>query len=57
MGKPAIIGDMDLTRVQIEELESALEKMASIDPSLLPEPVTELADLLNTILDSLEPEG
>lgn len=47
-------GDMDLTPNQIEELEAALEKLAALDPALLPEPVTELADLLSRLLDQLE---
>ena len=47
---------MDLTTEQIEELEGALERMADLDPALLPGPATELADLLNTILDNLDPD-
>jgi hypothetical protein len=45
---------MDLTPNQIEELEAALEKLAALDPALLPEPVSELADLLSRLLDQLE---
>ncbi|MCI0425735.1 MAG: hypothetical protein L0Z49_02510 [Actinobacteria bacterium] len=45
---------MDLTPYQIEELETALEKLAALDPALLPGPAAELADLLSRILDELE---
>jgi hypothetical protein len=45
---------MDLTPTQIEELEAALEKMSRLDPALLPEPASELAELLSKILDELE---
>jgi hypothetical protein len=45
---------MDLTQSQIEELEEALEKLVALDPALLPEPATQLADLLSRLLDQLE---
>jgi hypothetical protein len=45
---------MDLTPAQIDELEAALERLAGLDPALLPAPAAELADLLSKILDELE---
>jgi len=45
---------MDLTESQIEELETALEELETIDPADLPEPAAQLAELLGRILDGLE---
>jgi hypothetical protein len=45
---------MDLTENQIEELETALEELQTVDPADLPEPAAQLADLLGRILDGLE---
>jgi hypothetical protein len=45
---------MDLTPEQIEELETALARIAELDPASIPGPAAELADLLGRILDSLD---
>ena len=45
---------MDLNEEQIAELETALEQLHEIDPAQMPEPATELANLLNQILEDLE---
>jgi hypothetical protein len=45
---------MDLSESQIEELETALEQLETVDPASLPEPAAQLADLLSKILDDLE---
>jgi hypothetical protein len=45
---------MDLTPTQIEELETALEKLSTLDPALLPDPAVELAEVLSRILGELE---
>ncbi len=45
---------MDLTQEQIEELEVVLGRLEALDPSALPEPAKELAELLGRILDELE---
>ena len=42
---------MDLTPEQIERLEAVLARLEELDPSELPEPAAELADLLSSILD------
>jgi hypothetical protein len=42
---------MDLSPEQIERLEAALARLEALDPSELPEPAAELADLLSSILD------
>ncbi len=42
---------MDLTPEQIERLEAALARLEELDPSELPEPAAELADLLSSILE------
>jgi hypothetical protein len=42
---------MDLSPEQIERLEAALARLEELDPSELPEPAAELADLLSSILD------
>ena len=52
------IGDnqhMDLTPEQIDRLEAALARLEELDPSQLPEPAAELADLLSSILEESEP--
>lgn len=46
---------MDLTPEQIEKLEAALARLEELDPSQLPEPASELADLLSSILEESEP--
>jgi hypothetical protein len=46
---------MDLTPDQIEKLEAALARLGELDPSQLPEPAAELADLLSSILEESEP--
>lgn len=51
------IGDnpvMDLTQDQIEQLEAVLARLAEVDPAELPEPATELARLLGSILEEQE---
>ena len=48
--------DMELTQEQIESLETALAKMAELDPADLPQPASELADLLGAILEEEEAE-
>lgn len=45
---------MDLTEEQIAELETALERLQSLDPADLPEPAADLAATLNRILEGLE---
>jgi hypothetical protein len=45
---------MDLSQEQVERLEAALARLAELDPSDLPEPAAELADLLGSILEELE---
>ncbi len=45
---------MDLTPQQVEEIEKALEKLETLDPSELPEPATDLVALLSEILDESE---
>lgn len=45
---------MDLTELQIEELETALEELARVDPADLPEPAAQLAELLGKMLDGFE---
>ena len=45
---------MELTEEQFEELETALEKLESLDPASLPEPAADLASLLGRILDEME---
>ena len=42
---------MDLSPEQIERLEAALARLEELDPSELPEPAADLADLLSSILD------
>lgn len=46
---------MDLTPEQIEQLEAALARLEELDPSQLPEPAAELANLLSSILEESEP--
>lgn len=45
---------MEIDEAQIEEIETALEKLEQMDPSELPEPAAELADLLGRLLEQLE---
>ena len=45
---------MDLSESQIEELESALEQLETLDPAELPEPAANLANLLGRILEELD---
>jgi hypothetical protein len=49
-----IIDTMDLTQEQIDKLEAALRRLEELDPSELPEPASELANLLSSILDESE---
>jgi hypothetical protein len=45
---------MDLTPEQIEQLEAALARLEELDPSQLPEPAADLANLLSSILEESE---
>lgn len=45
---------MELSQSQIEEIESALQRLEEVDPADLPEPAAELADLLSRLLDGME---
>lgn len=45
---------MDLNESQIAELEAALQRLEDLDPAELPEPASELAELLGRILDDME---
>jgi hypothetical protein len=45
---------MDLNQDQIEQLEAVLARLAEVDPAELPEPATELARLLGSILEEQE---
>jgi hypothetical protein len=45
---------MEIDQTKVEELEQALEKLEQLDPAELPEPATELANLLGQILEDLE---
>ncbi len=45
---------MELSQEQIDRLEAALARLADLDPSDLPEPAAELADLLGAILEEEE---
>jgi len=45
---------MDLTPDQIDQLEALLARLAEIDPAEMPEPATELANLLGSILEEQE---
>lgn len=47
---------MSLNADQIAAIEAALQKLEVVDPAELPEPAAELADLLNRILDGMEPQ-
>ena len=42
---------MDLTDTQLEELESALQRLSELDPAQLPAPAADLVDLLTAILE------
>jgi hypothetical protein len=46
---------MDLKQEQIDKLEAALARLEELDPADLPEPAAELASLLGSILEELEP--
>jgi hypothetical protein len=45
---------MELTQEQIDRLEAALASLEALDPSEVPEPAAELADLLGAILEESE---
>lgn len=45
---------MNLTQDQIEQLEAVLARLAEVDPAEMPEPATELANLLGSILEEEE---
>ena len=45
---------MDLTQDQIDKLEAALARLEELDPTEVPEPAAELADLLGSILEESE---
>lgn len=42
---------MDLTPEQVDEIESMLDKLETLDPADLPEPAAELVALLSEILE------
>lgn len=42
---------MDLTPKEVEEIESMLEQLETVDPADLPEPAAELVALLSKILE------
>ena len=42
---------MDLTPDQIDEIESLIARLESVDPADLPEPAARLVDLLNELLE------
>ncbi len=46
---------MDLNQDQIDKLEAALARLEELEPDELPEPAAELAALLGSILEELEP--
>ena len=45
---------MEIDDARIEEIEEALKKLQQMDPADLPEPATELAELLGRMLEELE---
>lgn len=45
---------MELSETQIEDIEQALKQLEELDPAELPEPATQLAQILNQILEDLE---
>ena len=45
---------MEIDESQIQAIEAALEKLEEMDPSELPEPAAELAEILGTLLEQLE---
>lgn len=45
---------MDLTESQIEEIESAIQRLRELDPTEVPEPAADLADLLSRLLGEVE---
>jgi hypothetical protein len=45
---------MDLTESQVREIEEALERLQALDPAEVPEPASQLADLLGSILDQID---
>ncbi len=45
---------MEIDQTQIEAIEAALQKLEQMDPSELPEPAAELADILGRLLEQLE---
>jgi hypothetical protein len=45
---------MDLTPEQVDEIESMLDKLETLDPADLPEPAANLVALLSRILEESE---
>lgn len=45
---------MELTPEQIEEIESRLDQLETLDPAELPEPAAELVALLSRLLEESE---
>lgn len=45
---------MEIDESQIQAIESALAKLEEMDPSELPEPAAELAEILGSLLEQLE---
>jgi hypothetical protein len=45
---------MDLTPEQVDEIETMLDKLETMDPADLPEPAADLAALLSRILEESE---
>jgi hypothetical protein len=45
---------MDLSPEQIEEINSALERLEAVDPADLPEPAADLVELLSRLLEDTD---
>ena len=45
---------MEIDESQMQAIEAALEKLEEMDPSELPEPAAELAEILGRLLEELE---
>lgn len=45
---------MEIDENQIQAIETALKKLEDMDPSELPEPAAELAEILGRLLEQLE---
>ena len=45
---------MEIDESQIQAIEAALAKLEEMDPSELPEPAAELAEILGSLLEQLE---